>query len=51
MTFAGLKKEDEIENLVAFIKANCCSWEAQGVGPARPRLDPRPISIGPYRRA
>ena len=25
MAFAGLKKEDEIENLVAFIKANCCS--------------------------
>jgi cytochrome c len=25
MAFAGLKKEDEIENLVAVIKANCCS--------------------------
>ena len=25
MAFAGLKKEDEIENLVAYIQASCCS--------------------------
>ena len=25
MAFAGLKKEDEIEDLVAYISANCCS--------------------------
>lgn len=25
MAFAGLKKEDEIEDLLAFIQANCCS--------------------------
>ncbi|MGD9508249.1 MAG: cytochrome c family protein [Geminicoccaceae bacterium] len=25
MAFPGLKKEDEIENLVAYIQANCCS--------------------------
>jgi cytochrome c len=25
MAFVGLKKEDEIENLVAYIQANCCS--------------------------
>jgi cytochrome c len=25
MAFAGLKKEDEIEDLVAYIQANCCS--------------------------
>lgn len=25
MAFVGLKKEDEIENLVAYIQASCCS--------------------------
>ena len=25
MAFAGLKKEDEIQDLVAYISANCCS--------------------------
>ena len=25
MAFAGLKKEDEIENLLAYIKEDCCS--------------------------
>jgi cytochrome c len=25
MAFAGLKKEDEIEDLLAYIQANCCS--------------------------
>lgn len=25
MVFAGLKKDDDIENLVAFIEASCCS--------------------------
>jgi cytochrome c len=25
MAFVGLKKEDEIEDLVAYIQANCCS--------------------------
>ena len=25
MAFAGLKKEDEIEDLLAYIQASCCS--------------------------